>query len=118
VSQASSGAITRRAAVEEARGFVRQRVEVLDAVVNLKAPAGFGHAHQLLAESLRLSIDDDRALVNWAIDRRDGGSGRAQFAEANRLGIKAGVAKKTFLSAYRSARAAVGLDSASLPAQY
>ncbi len=120
IRRASSGAISRGAAVVLARSFANSRRVELERARALVVPAEFAQAHQLLVDSLQTSLDDDEALVAWTEARRDGtGGARAAFARANRIGTQATTQKRLFLRVYGPARrSATGLSPASLPTDY
>jgi hypothetical protein len=117
IPRASSDAISRPAAVAAARSYLAQRQLELNRAEALQVPPAFAPAQALLIQSLRLSVQDDEALLAWAIARRDGsGNAQAAFAQANQLGAQATATKKQFLRAYGRARQQeTGQSPASLP---
>jgi hypothetical protein len=116
IPRASSDAISRPAAVAAARSYLAQRQAELSRAQTLEAPPAFAPAQALLVRALRVSVQDDQALVTWTIARRDGTSAQAAFAQANQLGAQATALKKQFLRAYGQARQqATGQSPASLP---
>jgi hypothetical protein len=117
IPRASSDAISRGAAVAAARSYLAQRQVELSRAEALQVPPAFAPAQALLIRALRLSVEDDQALVAWAVARRDGSANaQAAFAEANQLGAQATAQKKQFLRVYGQARQqATGRSPTSLP---
>lgn len=117
VPRAGSDAISRSAAVAQARSYVDERRLELARMQALTVPSSFALAQRLLVRSLQVSVADDEALVAWTVARRDGsGNAKAALDRANRIGARATALKKQFLRAYGQQRqAATGLSPASLP---
>jgi hypothetical protein len=117
VPRATSGAVSRSAAVVTARSYLAQRQRELTEAQALTAPPAFAPAQGLLVRSLRASVADDEALLAWTIARRDGsGDAQAALEQVNRIGMQATALKRQFLRVYGAKRrAATGRPAASLP---
>jgi hypothetical protein len=115
----AGGSLEPASALAHADGFVRERQQALQAAENLEPPAEFAAAHQLLVESLRVSLVDDRALHAWVQALAAGAPGQPQLDRVNQLGAQATALKRSFLSLYvRVRKHATGKSPASLPSSY
>jgi S1-C subfamily serine protease len=107
ISQVNAGSITGDEARSRIQSVIAQRQGLRAAVEQVSPPPQFAGAHNLLRESILLSLSDDYAIRDWieALIVNNQASAQSAWARQLTLSGQASAAKTAFLSAYNRLRA-------------